>query len=561
MEKKIRYLFFILLFLICSCFHNKIKYYPNEVELSNEAYASFYYLKFLDYIKEYKYESARSAIEKALSYRSDPYLYLEYAKLLISQGKIKEAEEILKKGLQKNPGNRELIFFLSDIYIHEKKNFNAYELLKTYIKEKKDDVEARKKIASLLLKEKQYKIALNYLSEVKEKARDEMTYFLMAKCYEGLNQRKKSIENLIKATKKNPEFLRAWAELAYEYELEGDLVSAEKVYSRLLSTGVSNRDLVLRLMEINLKLGKYDKAYEVANSYLTEPKDILLAVSICLKEEAYNEAEKLLKTILNFGDEYPEIIYYKAYIKFKKYNDISGAIEELNKITRDKKIYKNALDLKIKLLLKKKDYHGIEKVLKNEIKNNKYNGDLYLYLSEVYLLTKKYDDAINILNEYLKIRPNNVDVLFQLGTIYYKKGDVDKALSIMEKIIAINPNHASALNFIGYTLIDEQRDIKKGFELVSKAVRLEPKNGYFIDSLAWYYYKIKDYKTAWKYIQDAVRYVDNDPTIWEHYGDIALKLNKINEAKKAYKKALKNNHEDPAKIKRKLKELFNNTGK
>lgn len=555
---KIKYIFLILLFFICSCSYNKIKYNINVVEPSKEAYATFYYLKFLDFIKLKQYNNAKLAIEKALSYRSDPYLFIEYGKLLVTQGKIKEAENVLKFALQKNPGNSEIIFFLSDIYMHEKKIFNAYELLKTYIKEKENDIEARKKIANLLLKERKYESALGYLKEIKDK--DEMIYFLMAKCYEGLNQRKKSIENLKKATEKNAQFLRAWAELAYQYELDGDLVSAEKVYSKLLSTGISNRDLVLRLIEINLKLGKYDRAYEVADSYLSEPRDIIAAMSLCLQEGAYNEAEKLLNTIINFSEEYPEIIYYNAVIKFKKHNDIKGALQELNKITRDQRIYKNALDLKIKLMLTIKDYQGIEGILKKEIDNNKDNVALYLYLSDVYLITKKYDEAIKTLNEYLKINSDNIDVLFQVGTIYYKKGNIDKALDVMKKIISIDPNHASALNFIGYTLIDEERDLNKGFELVSKAIKLEPKNGYFIDSLAWYYYKIKDYETAWKYIQDAVKYVDKDPTIWEHYGDIALKLHKTSEAKKGYKKALENNHEESSKIKKKLEGLVNHIG-
>ena len=39
--------------------------------------------------------------------------------------------------------------------------------------------------------------------------------------------------------------------------------------------------------------------------------------------------------------------------------------------------------------------------------------------------------------------------------------------------------------------------MKKGIELVELALQNEPNNFYYLDSLAWGYYKLKECKKAW----------------------------------------------------------------
>ncbi|GAB6161976.1 tetratricopeptide repeat protein [Desulfothermus naphthae] len=545
----------ILVLLVAGCGLKKNNVLFTTTPLNVDALATYHYLKFLDLAKQKKYKEAEDSLKKAISYRPDPEFYLEYARLLISKTKIKDAEDILKAGLQKNPGNRDLIFFLADVYTYEKENYNAYSLLKIYIKEHPKDYLAKEKIANLLFQEKNFNRAIKYLLEIPQKNRTYRTHFVLGKCYVNLNNRKKAIYHFKKATELNPKFLRGWAELAYLYELENDLVSAEKIYSKLISRGFTNKQLIFRVIEINIKLGNIDKAYSIAQDYLSDPKDLIDVIAMFLNEGLYDQAEGLIKTIENFKDEYPQISYFNAIIKLKKYKDKDGAIKAINEIPEDSNIYLNALDLKIKILIYDKQYSVAEKILEQQLKKYTNNKKLRIFLSDIYMLDKKFNKAKEIIEEGLKQNPGDKKLLFQLGTIYYKLKDINKSLSIMEKILKKDPDDASALNFIGYTLIDMGTDLKRGYELVKKALLIEPNNGYFLDSLAWYYYKTKEYKKAWEYIKKAVQNTKLDPTIWEHYGDIAVKIKNLKEAKKGYKNALLNKPEDPSKIKKKLKAL------
>jgi len=552
-RKKIVTLIFVLLLAGCGLNKNYVNYKP--IPLSVDALATYHYLKFLDLAKQKKYKEAEDSLKKAISYKPEPEFYIEYARFLISKRKIKEAEDTLKSGLQKNPGNRDLIFFLVDVYTFEKENYNAYSLLKIYIKEHPEDYRAKEKIANILFQEKKFNTAIKYLLKIPQDKRTYRTHFILAKCYLKLNNRKKAIFHFKKATELNPQFFRGWAELAYLYELENDLVSAERIYSKLVSQGFTNKELIFRLIEINVKLGNIDKAYSISQDYLSDPKDIIDVIAIFLKEDLYDQAEELIKTIENFRDEYPQISYFNAIIKLKKYNDKEGAIKSIDEIPENSNIYLNALDLKIKILINEKRYDAAEKILEQQLKKHENNIKLRIFLSNIYIINKKFNKAKKIIEEGLNQNPDDIQLLFQLGTIYYKLNDIKNALATMEKILKKDPNNASALNFIGYTLVERETDLKKGYELIKKALSIEPNNGYYLDSLAWYYYKIKDYKRAWEYIKKAVQNTKLDPTIWEHYGDIAIKIKNLKEAKKGYKNSLLNDPEDPDKIKKKLKAL------
>jgi tetratricopeptide (TPR) repeat protein len=82
------------------------------------------------------------------------------------------------------------------------------------------------------------------------------------------------------------------------------------------------------------------------------------------------------------------------------------------------------------------------------------------------------------------------------------------------------------LNYYGYTLIDKNMDVKKGLELVKKALEYQPDNSYYLDSLAWGYYKLNRCKEAYEVMK---RVVDmeglKEDEIREHW-DAIQKCNK-----------------------------------
>lgn len=65
-----------------------------------------------------------------------------------------------------------------------------------------------------------------------------------------------------------------------------------------------------------------------------------------------------------------------------------------------------------------------------------------------------------------------------------------------ERAIILGAKEPVIFNDYGYLLIDYDLDVKKGIELVSNALKLEPEQPYYLDSLAWGYFKLNECKKA-----------------------------------------------------------------
>jgi Flp pilus assembly protein TadD len=55
---------------------------------------------------------------------------------------------------------------------------------------------------------------------------------------------------------------------------------------------------------------------------------------------------------------------------------------------------------------------------------------------------------------------------------------------------------------------------------IKRALELRPNDGFFMDSLGWVYFRMKRYDEALKYLNEAAKLVEDDPTIIEHIGDV-----------------------------------------
>ena len=62
-------------------------------------------------------------------------------------------------------------------------------------------------------------------------------------------------------------------------------------------------------------------------------------------------------------------------------------------------------------------------------------------------------------------------------------------ISKLDKVITQNRD-AVYMNYLGYILIDHDIDLKKGMKYIREALKKKPNSGYYLDSLAWGYYKL-----------------------------------------------------------------------
>ncbi|KIM10950.1 MAG: hypothetical protein KU37_07495 [Sulfuricurvum sp. PC08-66] len=87
----------------------------------------------------------------------------------------------------------------------------------------------------------------------------------------------------------------------------------------------------------------------------------------------------------------------------------------------------------------------------------------------------------------------------------------------LKESVAQEPR-ALYLNYLGYLLIDHEIDVQGGIAYVNAALALEADSAFYLDSLAWGYYKQKECKKALGIIQKAQKLIDTkEPEIEAHY--------------------------------------------
>jgi Flp pilus assembly protein TadD len=113
----------------------------------------------------------------------------------------------------------------------------------------------------------------------------------------------------------------------------------------------------------------------------------------------------------------------------------------------------------------------------------------------------------------------------------------------MKLAIEINPQNAQALNYLGYSWAEKGSQLDEAETLILRALKVEPNEGAYLDSLGWVYYQKGDYQRASEQLERASELINDDPVVTEHLGDVYDKLGKTEAALARYRDVLKNSKE------------------
>ena len=128
---------------------------------------------------------------------------------------------------------------------------------------------------------------------------------------------------------------------------------------------------------------------------------------------------------------------------------------------------------------------------------------------------------------------------FQFGATCERKGDYSDAERCFEKCLRLSPDYAEAQNYLGFMWADRGEKLDRARELIEKALRAEPKNSAYLDSMGWVLFKLGQPKPALEFVQKAIDLSEEeDPTLFDHLGDIYAALGQPDKAHTAWVKSL-----------------------
>jgi tetratricopeptide (TPR) repeat protein len=115
-----------------------------------------------------------------------------------------------------------------------------------------------------------------------------------------------------------------------------------------------------------------------------------------------------------------------------------------------------------------------------------------LILAYIYMTTKREKMAMFELERLVKNGIESTQMYSMLGYAAWVQNDNTTAVSYYEKAIELDGLNATAVNGLGYILVDSGMDVKRGLELCRKAVQMKPQSAVYLDSVGWAYYKLGD---------------------------------------------------------------------
>ena len=272
----------------------------------------------------------------------------------------------------------------------------------------------------------------------------------------------------------------------------------------LLEQSTSPMDLDLASNSF-LYAGEFNRALELLSKiYETMPREAVLLRMVEIMDEFTGERKKAIQLLESHRrmNIVSHDVYVKLLLLYQKEKDIDGILdtykalyeqdrsdEFLAKII-DAYVYKRDIDGAIGFLEKDKS--------KNEL------------LYQLYKTKRDFTKAITLVDKLYE-KDKNAKWIAEKGVLIFEnskdkddKKMIEDVLSHFEEAMALGNDDSIYLNYYGYTLIDKEVDIKKGMKIIEDALVQQPNNTYYLDSLAWGYYKKRDCDKAYSLMKRVV---------------------------------------------------------
>jgi len=273
------------------------------------------------------------------------------------------------------------------------------------------------------------------------------------------------------------------------YLIVRQVKNAKREAKALLSLSKEAVDLDLSSSAF-LYAGEFEYALELLNkAYALGPTESVLLRIVEVLDEFKNERPKaiqLLETHHRMNHVSPNV-YMKLLLLYKKEQNIDGILETYKVMyTADRQ--DDYLDKIIDAYVYKRDIKGVIKFLEEDKSKLK-------ILYELYKIQKDFSKAISLIDTLYDSDKDSKWIAEKAVLIFEKAKDkndknmISEVLRYLEKAIALGNNDSIYLNYYGYTLIDKEVDVKKGMKVIQDALVQQPNNTYYLDSLAWGYYK------------------------------------------------------------------------
>ncbi|MBB5020712.1 tetratricopeptide repeat protein [Desulfurispira natronophila] len=508
-----------------------------------EADSTYHYLLYNIYRNYGDQELALEHFQKSIGATKAPSaeLLMELSALYSVQGDQQQAISTLEQAIQINSQEPDLYKLLSMYYYQDHDYLRAREAMYEAISFGQSRGDDYLFYAEILEKIGDYEAMIQALEELREVQTDNyVAHYSLGLAYSRLEKYEKAIESIERAID-----IRGGNTLSYRFSMArialemGDVDQAQAYYYHIYEESShagerSRLGYTMRILDTLLEIHNYDLLREFSLHILEDNPQWLWATEYCALG-TYGGTEVLpigpcyatASPLGSTSSHYPTMLVAKylleggaeheqRLVSHMSDPDYQGSTVRALKPFIDVDAYLQRFDNAPDVL------RVLEAVSDDRRERITFGISLGGMLGDVQM---QYEYASKLYSEF----PDYASIL-QLGWAYYELGDVRQALHVTEPYALSDDAPASLLNFVGYLMVDERIAIHRGGEYIRRAIDQEGDNPYYIDSLAWFYYRNGDYVNARIFIERAIELLDehnlepDDSIIYDHAGDIYRRL-------------------------------------
>lgn len=489
---------------------------------------------------ELRDERARALEEfykAALADWANETLVSDVGRRLLAAKQTEKAVEVLAKSGARADASAALLSLLGYAYREAGKSAKAIAANREALRKSPDYLPAYQNLVQLHLAEKQPAEARRILEEASRAVTAETpdallglaethVFYLRGHPEDGEALRPRIVEMLDKAAATQRRAPPLLLRLADAYFSVGEFGKASGIYLDLLTRNPQLPGLRERLIDAYIRNKDWKQASEQLETLVREnPSNAgayLVLARIADEERQFERAADYLEKALIFRPDLEPAYYDLARVKLAA----DKAQEALGVLAKAREKFPSKFLVEF--------YTGLAH---NQLKQY---GEALKYFTVAEVVARA--DEPERLNQFF---------YFQLGAVHERNKDYAQAENYFRKCLEMAPDYADALNYLGYMWAERGVNLHEARQHIEKAVKLEPENAAFLDSMAWVLFKLNDPKAALEWQLKALKHSDEpDATLYDHLGDIHAALHQRQQAVEAWKKSL--DIEPNEKVRRKL---------
>ena len=255
-----------------------------------------------------------------------------------------------------------------------------------------------------------------------------------------------------------------------------------------------------------------------------------------LRNGYYDKSEEFFEKSLEINNTDRFALYYLSTL-YRESGKFDQSIELSEKhiisYPEDKEGYIN----KSISLLSLQRFDTVVEELSNALKIFPEDFEVNYFLGLAYYSLKEFESAEDFYKKALSLDTDSIPAMHALAMVYDQNKKWNQSDKLYTDLITLNTKDAQAYNNYAYSLIERNEDVEYALTLAKKAIELSPKTSSYLDTIGWIYFKLNDFDKAKEYIGEAIVYDETSSVVLEHYGDVLIELNEIDEALIFYKKA------------------------